>query len=83
MQLVLRDEQLVFLLKEFNLTPEDIKSIDEQQWEIIREKSFMIEAEEAPKKGVIMNERCRIAVSIADTKYSNLFRSQDSSQQKI
>lgn len=33
----------------------------------------MIDAEEAPEDGYDMNERCQIAMSIADTIYSCLF----------
>lgn len=73
MRLKLSDTQINFLLKEFNLTLEDLKDIDAQQWRNIREKSFMIEAEEAPEDGCDMNERCRIAISIANTRYSCLF----------
>lgn len=62
------------MLNEFNLTIEDLKEIDAQKWRNIREKSFMIEAEEVPEDGCDMNERCRIAMSIADTIYSCLFK---------
>lgn len=73
MRLKLSDKQINFLLKEFGLTIKDIIDIDAEQWKNIREKCFMIEAEEAPEDGCYMNERCQIAMSIADTLYTNLF----------
>lgn len=73
MRLKLSSIQIEFLLKEFGLTIDDIKDIDKQQWKNMREKCFMIEAEEAPEDGCYMNKRCQIAMSIADTLYTNLF----------
>lgn len=73
MEITLNNSQKEFILKEFGIDLCSLENVEYAQWEDIREKSFMIEAEEAPLDGANMNERCKTAVSIADTKYSTLF----------
>lgn len=80
----LNDEQLQFLKEELNLKKEDIQKMSSEEWIAVREKCFYIEADELldleyyeDKIGNIRTteqetQRCMIATSIADMKYSQL-----------
>ena len=68
----LTTEQLEFLNKELNLTEEDIKGMDKEQWTDVREKCFMIEGDEAPEDDAPISERGSIAADIADITFKKL-----------
>ena len=71
---ILSTEQLNFLNKEFGISVSDILSMTSDNWKNIREKCFMIEAEELTdlEDDADESNRCLIATSLADTKYSEL-----------
>lgn len=76
----LNDEQIEFLEKELNLTKADIEKMTKEEWKSVREKCFYIEADELldmeyEGKDIDKEEwtkRCQLAISIADTKFSDL-----------
>ncbi len=68
----LTKEQLEFLNRELNLTEENIKGMDKEQWTDIREKCFIIEGDEAPVDATPISERGRIAADIADITFKKL-----------
>ncbi len=81
MKLNLTDSQLDFLKKELGIVREDIEKMSASDWTGVREKCFDIEAEELydleveeEKQGTELeeSERCRLATSIVDIKYSQL-----------
>lgn len=81
MKLNLTDSQLDFLKKELGIDREDIEKMSALDWTGVREKCFGIEAEELydleieeEKQGKTLeeSERCRLATSIVDVKYSQL-----------
>lgn len=74
-------EQLLFLKKELDITEEDIKNMSAKEWGRVREECFFIEADELydleieeTKQGTTLeeSERCQLATSIADIKFSQL-----------
>lgn len=81
MKLNLTNSQLDFLKKELGIVREDIEKMSASDWTNVREKCFDIEAEELydldveeEKQGMELeeSERCRLATSIVDIKYSQL-----------
>lgn len=70
--MTLSKEQLEFLNLEFSITEKDMEDMTEEQWFSIREKSFLIEAEEVNEEGDGISERGEIAASIADVTYRML-----------
>ena len=68
----LTTEQLEFLNKELDLTEEEIKAMDKEQWAEVREKCFMIEGDEAPVDATPISERGRTAADIADITFKKL-----------
>ncbi len=72
----LSEKQLDFLKTEFGITKEDIGKMTADQWKEIREKCFNIEADELMDLGddeeAEESERCKLATSIADIKFSQL-----------
>ena len=65
-------EQKEFLERELNLTEEEIKGMDKEQWTDIREKCFMIEGDEAPVDFTPISDRGRIAADITDITFKKL-----------
>lgn len=81
MKLNLTNIQLDFLKKELGITWEDIEKMSASEWTSVREKCFDIEAEELydldveeEREGAILeeSERCQLATSIVNIKYSQL-----------
>ncbi len=76
----LSEEQLEFLQTEFNLMQTDIEKMTKEKWKDIRERCFYIEADELldmhdEGKDIDRDERtkrCQLAISIVDTKFSEL-----------
>ena len=76
----LSKKQLEFLEKELELTKESIEKMSEDEWEDVREKCFEIETDElldmdCGGKDIDKDkrtERCQLAISIVDLKYSDL-----------
>ena len=72
----LSEKQLKFIWDNFHKTKEDLKDVSKGDWFHIREESFMISADElVDESGNTIDdisEKCKIAESIADMKYSEL-----------
>lgn len=65
-------EQLEFLKKEFGFQKPDIAKMSKEEWTAVREKCFMIEAEEVDEDTEEISERGELASSIADLTYKKL-----------
>lgn len=69
-------KQLKFLETEFGLAKSHLSKISKEEWHSIREKSFFISVgellDDEGQAVDFVTERCRIAESIADLKYSEL-----------
>lgn len=65
-------EQTDFLERELKITiqPDAEANLSKDEWFDIKDKVFMIEADEARPDGEL-NDRCRIAVEIGDKHYDN------------
>lgn len=65
-------EQTDFLKRELNITikPDAEANLSKDEWFDIKDRVFMIEADEARPDGEL-NDRCRIAVEIGDKHYDN------------
>lgn len=73
--MVLNEKQLNFLENELQLKKDDINKMSAEEWAAVREKCFYIEADELlelSEDEAEETERCMIATSIADIKYSQL-----------
>lgn len=73
----LNERQLKFLKTEFNLAKEDIEKMTADRWKELREKCFYIEADELmdmESEEAEESERCQLATSIANIKFSQLKR---------
>lgn len=72
----LNEKQFEFLQTEFSLTKDDIDKITADEWKKIREKCFYIEADELmgmdDDEKAEESERCQLATSIANIKFSQL-----------
>jgi hypothetical protein len=74
----LNEQQLNFLEKELNITKADIEKMSKEEWKGVREKCFFIEADELldleadGSESDEETERCILATSIADIKFSML-----------
>jgi hypothetical protein len=77
--MILDEEQLDFLEKELGITKDFIEKASKEQWKDVREKCFYIEADELlaleDSDSDEETERCILATSIADIKYSMLRKS--------
>lgn len=65
-------EQLEFLNNEFGYQKADIAKMSQEEWTLVREKCFMIEAEEVDENTEEISERGKLASSIADLTYKKL-----------
>ncbi len=77
MSLNLTEGQLNFLEKELGLQEQDIEQMSKKEWTDVREKCFYIEADELlelPEDKDEETQRCLVATSIADIKYSQLHK---------
>lgn len=65
-------EQTDFLKRELKITiqPDAEATLSKDEWFDIKDKVFMIEADEARPDGEL-NDRCRIAVEIGNKHYDN------------
>lgn len=72
----LSGKQLEFLDKELNISKDDIEKMSAEEWKTVREKCFYIEADELmdmeDEENQEETERCRLATSIANIKFSDL-----------
>ncbi len=74
----LSSEQLDFLKEELGLCEKDIEKMSKEEWTDVRENCFYIEADELldlPDGEDEETQRCIVATSIADIKYSQLHAS--------
>lgn len=73
----LSEKQLKFIWNNFQKTEEDIRAISDDDWYKIREESFYISVDELVDKSDEdeLTDRCLVAESIADMKYSELMES--------
>ncbi len=74
----LKDKQIEFIENELGIGKEELENINKDDWRKIREKCFNLSVDELLDKygHAIDNvtERCIIAESIADMKYSELIK---------
>lgn len=73
----LSEKQLRFMWDNFQKTEEDVRTISDDDWYKIREESFYISVDELVDKSDEdeLTDRCLVAESIADMKYSELMES--------
>lgn len=73
----LKDEQVQFIQKELGIGMEELERVSKSRWKQIREECFDISVEEllseVGRSGDYVTNRCSMAESIADMKYSELF----------
>lgn len=71
----LNEKQLKFLKEELGFAKEEIEKMSVEEWKQVREQCFYIEADELmdlEDDETQESERCNIATSIANMKYSQL-----------